>query len=108
MAAGEGPKEFEHESLQESQSAVNYLRAITEGLESGRLVLRSGDEEDKHMVLSPKGLISFLVRARRKDKRVQLTMKLEWRDDIKSISDNGRLVISSGEQHPDPEQQQRR
>ncbi len=68
--------ELHHEALQKRTEVAAYLRAIADGLESGRLRLSSGSNE---LVLSPPELCSFELRAREERNRVKLRLRLAWR-----------------------------
>lgn len=85
--------EFRHESLQDCESIVKYLKALTEGFENGRLKLANGNEP---MELKPEGLLNLNLKARRKDNRVKLTLKVSWKEEDSSEQAEGRsLVIDS-------------
>jgi amphi-Trp domain-containing protein len=69
--------EFRHESVQDRQSIVKYLHALTAGIENGHLELGTAE----HMLaLDPDGLLELEVRAKRKGGRVSLAIKLLWRE----------------------------
>lgn len=71
-------QEFEYESLQDVQSIIGYLKAVTDGLEGGHLSLASNG---RHLELEPRGLLQLCVEARRGKRRAQLTIKIAWRED---------------------------
>ena len=89
-------KEFDHDSLQDREQVVAYLRSVADGLESG--VLRLSDPT-RQIELKPRGLMSFNVRAQTKRSRVVLTLRCSWKqpDEKKSSGDNGPLKIESSE-----------
>ena len=70
--------DFRHESVQDRQSIVRYLQAVTAGIESGRIELGTGDTTFE---LQPDGMIELQVRAKRKGDRVKFSIKLHWRED---------------------------
>jgi amphi-Trp domain-containing protein len=74
MAAG---NEFKHESVEDAESIVRYLRALTDGLEKGYLEFMNGKEG---LVLEPRGLLQLEVRARKKGDRRKVSFKFEWRE----------------------------
>ncbi|MGE0433797.1 MAG: amphi-Trp domain-containing protein, partial [Planctomycetota bacterium] len=55
-----------------------HLQALIEGIQQGRIRLGSGDEE---IVLEPDGLLNLEVHARRKDRQMRLTVRIEWNAD---------------------------
>ena len=70
--------EFKHESLQDCDSIVKYLSAISEGFQSGQLMLANGD--NRQMVIRPTGLLRLDLKARRKDGRIKLSVKVSWKE----------------------------
>jgi amphi-Trp domain-containing protein len=75
----EDSKEMElvHEVLQEPAQLARYLRAIADGLEAGRLRLRSGERE---VELRPSRLCSFELRTTSDRQRVKVQVQLAWRE----------------------------
>ncbi|MCA9771159.1 MAG: amphi-Trp domain-containing protein [Myxococcales bacterium] len=67
---------FEHKSLQDADSIVQYLNEISEGIRNGHLALANGGDE---VVLEPHGLIKLSIKASRKKDRGKLTVKLAWK-----------------------------
>lgn len=88
-------REFEHESLQDAVSLVEYLRAITEGFENGTLSL-NGSQGD--MLLRPTGMIRFDVHAKQAPDRSKLTLRFTWKP-TSTIDgdDDGPLTITGQE-----------
>ncbi len=84
-------RDFQHESLQDTQTLISYLKALTEGFESGRLHL--GDEGGD-ITLEPRGLISLEVRAQRKRDRIRLSLRFGWRDKAEGDEPSGNLRIN--------------
>jgi amphi-Trp domain-containing protein len=70
--------DFRHESVQDRQSIVKYLQAITAGLEQGQI---SFGTQEHSLSLEPSGMLELQVRAKRKGGRVKLGIKLYWRED---------------------------
>jgi amphi-Trp domain-containing protein len=70
--------EFKHESLQDLKSIGQYLRALTEGVEAGRIELA---DEDGQLVLHPSGLLNLELRASRRGNRAKLQLKLTWTEE---------------------------
>ncbi len=86
-------REFSHESLQDRESILEYLAALGEGLEKGRLKLTSGDNE---FVLDAPSLVKLDVRAKQKRERVEIVVRISWKNPRKTeefkvepMSDNG-------------------
>ncbi|MDR1397789.1 MAG: amphi-Trp domain-containing protein [Desulfarculales bacterium] len=68
-------KKFEYESLQDAGSIGTFLTAITEGMNNGRVLLSTADE---HIEFIPRGLLRFLVKARKKGAENKITLKIAW------------------------------
>lgn len=89
----EREREFEHESLQDRESILAYLKALTEGFESGVLTLTDSAGE---ISLEPRGLVNFAVRAHKKRNRVNLNLTISWNGDAGvGASDSEKLRIST-------------
>ena len=81
-------EKFTFESLQDTETIRDFLAALIEGFEKGRIVLESDDDE---IVLTPKGLLSFTVKARKKEDRYKLSVKVSWKE---SFEDQARETKS--------------
>lgn len=75
--AAENKSEFRHESLQDRESIVRYLNALSQGIASGQLTLGTREE---NLVLHPSGLLKLSVKARGKDERTKLVFKISWKE----------------------------
>jgi amphi-Trp domain-containing protein len=69
--------ELVHEAMHEPAEVAHYLRAIADGLEAGRLRLRSGEQE---LDLRPLSLCTFELRSVSERQRVKLQLQLGWRE----------------------------
>ncbi len=97
MAAS--PHEFKHESVQDPQSVVQYLQALSEGLKKGQLEFKTGETE---LVVAPQGLIKFSIKVKRDGKRIRVTTRLSWKEREESSEAAGSsrprpLIIESRE-----------
>lgn len=88
-------KNFRHESLQDQQSILKILAAVTEGLEKGRLVL--SDENDE-IVLSPQGLLQLKFSAAQEDNRSSFSLKVSWQTEAEKIVQKNILHISTADE----------
>jgi len=68
-------EEFNFKSLQDPESIVKYLDALGQGLSSGRLFLGT---KKKKLILEPNGLLNLDVKAKRKERKVKLEIKISW------------------------------
>ena len=88
-------RQFEHESLEDSRSVVEYLKAVTEGLSNGGVRFRDKEGE---FTLQMDGLVDFEIRATRKRNKAQLTLKITSKDrDKAGDSSAGPLEIDTAE-----------
>ena len=95
----EREREFEHESLQDRESILAYLKALTEGFESGVLTFSDGTGE---ISLEPHGLVNFTVKAQKKRNRVNLNLKISWNGEADSEEDGTvklRISTENGDGH---------
>jgi amphi-Trp domain-containing protein len=88
----EKDRDFRHESMQDRISIEQYLQALNNGFSIGQLKFSN---EEGEIVLKPRGLVSFEVRASKKQDRARLTLKFSWKDgDVEADNGNGRLLIN--------------
>mgnify|MGYP006300297809 FL=1 len=90
MAKEKGSEEFIHESLQDPGSIVQYFEAIAQGFSSGRLLFCSNKDE---LVLKPRGMLDFSIKARRKSDTVKLSIKVAWSEGKDAPPEPGPLTI---------------
>lgn len=83
---------FKHESLQDLDTIIAYLEAVRDGFARRRLILT---DQDKELVLVPKGLVRFDLEAKCKGQSCKLTLKFAWKDQP-SDQESGNLAISAG------------
>ena len=82
--------EFKHESVQDVKSVKEYLHELKECFEKGEIIFKDNNED---IVLKPQGMIQFDLRAKKKDGKNKLYIKLSWKDNESFIEDNGNLII---------------
>jgi len=73
------PKDIElvHDAMHEPAQIARYLRAIADGLEAGRISLRSGEHS---VELHPGSLCTFELRSSVERQRVKLQVQIAWRE----------------------------
>lgn len=72
---------FRHESLQDTKTIQDILKAVTKGLAKGRL---SFSDEDGEIVLEPKGLLNLKVTATQDETRNRLDIRVTWQTEDKA------------------------
>jgi amphi-Trp domain-containing protein len=85
-------KQFSHDSLQDANSIKAILKAITNGLGKGKVVLSDDSDE---IILKPEGLLNLKVSASQDEDRSSLTLRVSWHAD-RDVSKNRKLVVSDG------------
>ncbi len=82
---------FRHESLQDKESVVRLIKALTSGLSKGKLTL---EDEDGKMVMQPEGLMNLKITASQNDQRSRVVLRLTWHPD-REVEQNKNLKIRS-------------
>jgi amphi-Trp domain-containing protein len=86
---------FKHESLQDGDSIVRYIDALSEGFQSGALLFCS---EKQRLVLKPQGLVGLEVEAKKRGNEIKLALKFRWTEESNGDDLTMKpLVISSTE-----------
>ena len=71
--------EFKHESIQDTELVIKYLNALTEGFENGKLIFGS---KQKKFILEPNGLLRLGISAKRKGRKVEISLKASWTESL--------------------------
>jgi amphi-Trp domain-containing protein len=71
-------QDFIFESLQDTQTIKGYLESLLEGLDKGKIILRSNGEE---ICLEPTNLVKLGIKAKKKGTTRKITMKLAWKEE---------------------------
>jgi amphi-Trp domain-containing protein len=88
-------RDFEHDSLQDAVSLVEYLQTVSKGFADGKLTVSNKDEV---IALEPAGLIRFELRASQRADRSRLTLRFTWTPKRASEAETGeQLEIRSGQ-----------
>ncbi|WP_158773568.1 amphi-Trp domain-containing protein [Cobetia sp. L2A1] len=86
---------FRHESLQSIEGVQDILKAIIKGLGKGLLSFR---DEDGDIRLTPRGLLTLKVTARREDDYHRMDIRLSWHA-RPGAKRNKTLKISDDDSH---------
>jgi amphi-Trp domain-containing protein len=84
--------EFDHESLQDTESIGKYLEALAAGFRSGTLQFSSGK---KAIQLKPTGLLELSLKVKRKSGDARLNLNVAWKEPKKRKSEEP-LKIQTG------------
>lgn len=79
-------EEFEHESIQDSQTIRDYLKALVDGFDGGKIVFKS---EDHEVVLLPNDLLELSIKAKRKGDKNKISLKIAWKDTGEAAAASG-------------------
>lgn len=86
-------KKFFHESFLDTANVHTFMQSLIDGIGKQRVVLSTEDDE---MVLNPKGLLKVTVKAKKKNEKNRINLKITWEDEKKPVAaDNKRITISS-------------
>ena len=82
---------FTHESLQDQNSIRDLLKAISSGINKGKIVL---EDEDGTLTMEPEGLLHLKVTASQEEERNRLNIRITWQGE-REIPENKSLKIGS-------------
>lgn len=68
-------KRFKHESLQDTDTIRELLKAITKGIAKGKI---SFSDEDNEMIMEPQGLLNLKLSASQEENRNRLAIRISW------------------------------
>lgn len=79
-------EKFVFDSIQDSETIKDFLASLTDGFDKGTITLSTNGDA---IELSPKGLLNFMVKAKKKGSgETKLSIKVAWKDTRDSESDN--------------------
>ena len=87
-------KEFQHESIQDRDTIIQYLNTFSQGFQKGEIEFRAGTDE---IVIKPEGLIQMEVKAKNTGRKSKLTMKFSWKE-TPANQGKAKLYISPADQ----------
>lgn len=83
---------FEHESLQDKESIINYLNALADGIKKGEVIF---SDEEERLEIQPEKIGQFRVRASQTKKTQEIRLKLSWSNKKQSDLDDTPLFIQA-------------
>ena len=66
---------FRHDSLQDRDSIAAILKAMTKGIEEGKVSL---SDEDDAITMKPEGLLNLRLTASQEDNRHRINLRITW------------------------------
>lgn len=76
-----GKLSFRHESLQDTKTIKGVLKALTDGLASGKL---SFSDADDSIELKPEGLMKLKITATQEDSMNRINIRISWQSEEKA------------------------
>lgn len=86
-----GKLSFRHESLQDAKTIKGILKALTDGLASGKL---SFSDADDSIELQPRGLMNLKITAVQEDNMNRVSIRITWQSEEKTRSNKAVKVKS--------------
>lgn len=83
---------FRHESLQDAKTIKSILKALTDGLESGKL---SFSDADDSIELEPQGLMNLKITASQEDNMNRINLRITWQSEEKKKGNKAVKVKSN-------------
>jgi amphi-Trp domain-containing protein len=87
----QGKSSFRHESLQDGDSIKAMLKAISDGIKKGKVVI---SDEDEKIVLNPEGLLHLRLKASQEEGQHQISIRISWQ--VEDEKPKKRRVLSVG------------
>ena len=87
----QGKKGFRHESLQDVASIKKILKALTHGLEKGKVVF---SDEDDEIVMEPKGLLHLKLGATQDENRHRINLRITWQVEDEQVKKKKTISVS--------------
>lgn len=86
-----GKLSFRHESLQDAKTIKGIMKALTDGLASGKL---SFSDADDSIELKPQGLMNLKITASQEDNLNRVNIRITWQSEEKARSNKAVKVKS--------------
>lgn len=84
---------FRHESLQDGKSIQELLKALSDGLATGKLELSDADDQ---MLFKPEGLLHLKLTASQEDNQNRVNLRITWQSKDKQPKKKSALKIKGG------------
>ena len=68
---------FRHDSLQDTDTIQQLLKALTKGLARGKLTF---SDDDGEIIMRPRGLLDLKLTASKVDGRNRVAVRITWQD----------------------------
>ena len=86
-----GKLSFRHESLQDAKTIKGILKALTDGLASGKL---SFSDADDSIELRPRGLMNLKITASQEDNLNRVNIRITWQSEEKDKTNKSVKIKS--------------
>lgn len=82
---------FTHESLQDKNSIRDLLKAISNGIGKGKIIL---EDEDGVLTMEPEGLLNLKVSASQEEEKNRINIRITWQGE-RDVPKKKVLKVSS-------------
>ena len=82
-------KNFQHESIEDRDSIIQYLETLCDGFRKGSIEFSSGRET---IVLKPSNLVHVEIKVKNEQQKSKLSLKVSWKGQTPSKKDKGLLI----------------
>jgi amphi-Trp domain-containing protein len=85
-------EKFIFDSLQDSETITKFLHSLTEEFKKGEIHLATNGD---NITLRPEGLLSFTVKAKKKDMTSKLHIKISWKANEPEVDESKPLRVGT-------------
>ncbi|WP_027721117.1 amphi-Trp domain-containing protein [Maridesulfovibrio zosterae] len=82
-------QKFVFESLQDSETIRQFLKSLVDGFDTGKISLSTNGDE---IELTPKGLLNFSVKAKKKETDNKISIKISWKESKANASPVAKTI----------------
>ena len=83
---------YRHESLQDSETIQQILKAVTRGIAKGKV---SFSDDDDEIVMEPEGLLHLKLTAAKDESRHRISIRISWQVEEKIKKKRKALKVST-------------
>ncbi|MBF0102107.1 MAG: amphi-Trp domain-containing protein [Desulfobacterales bacterium] len=83
--------QFDYDSYQDVDTIKDILTSLIEGFKKRQIVLKSDNNE---ITLHPQQLLQLSIRAKKSDDKSKISIKIEWKDTQKEMSQKTISIIT--------------
>jgi len=89
MESTDAEKNFQHESVEDRDSVIQYLEMLSDGFRKGAIEFCS----DREMItLKPSGLVHLEIKVKNQQQKSKLSLKITWKGQPPQKKGKGLLI----------------